>query len=66
MLLAVTTVEVNVSSHGYYVSLSILTVFRYDQTLLFVVEEPRPYTGFEPAIASVPLVESVGVFPLNY
>lgn len=40
--------EVNASSHGYYVSLSILAVFRYDQTLLFVVEEPRPYIGFEP------------------
>ena len=31
-------------------SLSILAIFRYGQTLLFVVEEPRPYTGFEPVI----------------
>lgn len=34
--------EVNVSSHGYYVSSSILAIFRSDQTLLFVAEEPRP------------------------
>lgn len=40
--------EVNVSFHGYYVSSSILVFFRSDQTLLFVVEEPRPYIGFEP------------------
>lgn len=42
MLLAVTTVEVNVSFLGYHVSLGILVIFRSDQTLLFVVEEPRP------------------------
>ena len=40
--------EVNVSFHGYYVSSSILVIYRSDQTLLFVVEEPRPYIGFEP------------------
>lgn len=42
LLLRRPTVGVNVSSHGYYVSSSILAIFRSDQTLLFVVEEPRP------------------------
>lgn len=42
LLLRRPTVEVNVSFRGYYVSSSILVFYRSDQTLLFVVEEPRP------------------------
>lgn len=61
MLLAVTTVEINVSFHGYYVSLSILVIFRSDQTLLFVAEEPRPLHRFELLSPATPVF-----FLLNY